>query len=422
MTEGTEQHYMTRVLRNRWFQFASALGVIFGLIGFITQLPPVSEWLFGKRTAMNLEVVSQLPVFNVSQPVPGLSVVLEGQDLTSGNQGLVAARLRLRNSGDVSITPANTTSADPLGIAIQGGTIVRLNRYGATSSHLRNLARPQRREQSLLLPSSLIFDPGDYVEFDLVIRRPNSGKLRFIPLGKVEGVKSINVSSTPPASSSIRNPWSGSLATQIVRTLTYPFIAIALVFAIVLPIVGMTEWRDRRHRASREQLAAKVAVLMPQKDSAYLNIAEALYVGAGFKAANWLLSLSDENRLSNLQDWRRHFCDDDDAEVWAEYDPASVAARRVISKISEGGPVGFISHQLASLNLMDDENGAIDEAVKAVLKEFLDKLDESTDEARLKRIEPSLGEFAYYIEAEDDFDPIAARAARRRLRERTKSA
>lgn len=71
---------------------------------------------------------------------------------------------------------------------------------------------------------------------------------------------------------------------------------------------------------------------------------------------------------------------------------------------------------------MDDENGAIDEAVKAVLKEFLDKLDESTDEARLKRIEPSLGEFAYYIEAEDDFDPIAARAARRRLRERTKSA
>lgn len=112
-------------------------------------------------------------MFDVRQPLEGLKVEFNGQDLTAAHQSLVAARLQIMNTGNVSITPANTTPADPLGFKVDGGEVIRLSGFEASSEHLRRYAKPKLVNNRVVISSSVIMDPGDYVRFDILGTAPH---------------------------------------------------------------------------------------------------------------------------------------------------------------------------------------------------------------------------------------------------------
>lgn len=383
--QGSERSALESLISNRWFQTASAVGVVLGLIGFVITLPPVADRLFGKRMALTLEVVSQIPVFDVRQPVAGLSVTLNGRDLTSSRRDLVAVRLRLRNTGDLSITPRNTTPADPLGFDIKGGQIARINEVSATSSHLQKLARPARKGQTLVLPDGLIFDAGDYVQFDLLILKPERQHLDFRAFGKVEGISKITTSlssTVAPSPSLVAGAWQGSFLTQLLRVLTYPFIAIAAIATIVAPLVYISSAVERKKRRRRKAYALSAMKNVKAEDPKLRLLVPTLYEIIGTEGLKELVRPKDPIDIERIIHDR-----DEERKVrkLSEFE-ASDAIRNLAEKKQMS--IWRIKEFIIRLDL-GKENGDVIDDLAGTINEFRSSLDDAITEQKIKAAEPS---------------------------------
>ncbi|MEP7005975.1 MAG: hypothetical protein ABI810_08335 [Sphingomonas bacterium] len=377
-----------RLIRNKWFQAASALGVFLGIIGFLLGLPPVADMAFGKRVSLTLDVVSQIPVFAVRQPVPGLSVQLNSQDLTQTRRDLVAVRLRLRNDGEVSINARNTTAKDPLGFSVKGGQVVRLYGLSTTSDHLRKLANPQRNGNIFTLPAGLIVDPGDFVQFDLLIVRPVNGNLSFISLGKVEGLKSIGVGRadmTPPAPNAAAVAWSGGFLPQLLRTLTYPFIAIALIAAIIFTGIAFSNFVAKRKRRKREAFVARSGARWDQSDPKLRKLVPAMYEGMGLHRLTGLIDTGARARRSARRAARQNRFHDAKAQPLSDFE-AGDAIEKSLSE-SEVSPFAVYS-LLERLSLRDTTTGKLDPDLVAAIEKYAATLAEVVPKTQLYRADP----------------------------------
>lgn len=385
----SDKSRLGELVRNKWFQAASALGVLLGIIGFVLGLPPVADMAFGKRVSLTLDVVSQVPVFAVRQPVPGLSVQLNSQDLTQTRRDLVAVRLRLRNSGEVSINARNTTSRDPLGFRIRGGQVVRLYDLNATSDHLRKLAVPKIDGNSFVLPAGLIIDPNDYVQFDLLIVRPVNGGLSFDSLGKVEGLAKIGLGRADmakPTPNVASVAWSGGLLPQLLRTVTYPFIAIALIGVVIVTGFQISELNAKRKRRKRDGFAAEVIAKWDQQDPKLRKLVPAMYAAMGM---NRLTRLADTDALEKLkalrmERWKRRNAE----KIGPLSDFEAGEAIEKWSSESEIGPYG-IDEFLDRLKLRDDATGVIDPALCEAIKQFAAVLVNIAPDAKIRKFDPS---------------------------------
>lgn len=377
-----------RLIRNRWFQAASALGVVLGIVGFVIGLPPVAEIAFGKRVSLSLDVVSQIPVFAVRQPVPGLSVQLNSQDLTQTKRDLVAVRLRLRNNGEISVNARNTTANDPLGFNVQGGDVVRLYGLTATSDHLRKLAKPLITDNVLTLPPGLIIDPDDYIQFDFLVVRPVSGKITFKSLGKVEGLRAISlgrpdtIRQTPNAA---YVAWSGGLLSQVLRIVTYPFIAIALIALLVASGIGVSGFAARRRRKKRDAILARVALDWSYDDPKLKALVPALYAGLGMQRLSDLTD-SDANSRGRDRELRRMRSVERSAEgTLSDFEAGN--AIESFQRTSEAS--SYEAHRL--LNLLALENsktGEIAPELKGAISAYSAILEQSISSKRLKSADP----------------------------------
>jgi len=392
-SQESERSAMERLLTNRWFQGASAVGVLLGLLGFVITLPPVADRLFGKRMALTLEVVSQIPVFDVRQPVAGLSVTLNGRDLTSSRRDLVAVRLRLRNTGDLSITPRNTTPADPLGFDVKGGQIARINEVSATSSHLRKLARPSRRDQALVLPDGLIFDAGDYVQFDLLVLKPEHQQLDFRAFGKVEGIPKIatSLSSTvAPSPGLVASTWQGSALAQLLRLITYPFMAIAALAAIIAPFAYVSSALARRKRRQRKAYAASAMRNVEEKDPKLRLLVPTLYEAIGAEGLKRLIDPRDPLDIEELERER------EERRVARKLSDFEAAA--AIQKMFEKSEMSIwrIKDFLERLDLKEEHGEVRPQLVEAANK-FLAALEEVTSSRKVEDAEPDADFHTEYV-------------------------
>ncbi|MFC3579549.1 hypothetical protein [Sphingomonas hylomeconis] len=384
------------LIRNKWFQAASALGVILGIIGFVIGLPPVADMAFGKRVSLTLEVVNQIPVFTVRQPVPGLSVQLNSQDLTQTRRDLVAVRLRLRNNGEVSINARNTTPRDPLGFYVRGGQIVRLYELGATSEHLRKLAIPKKIGNSFILPPGIIFDPGDFVQFNLLIVRPVNKGLSFSTVGKVEGLKSIDVGRSDIAkqeSNAASVAWTGGFVPQMLRTITYPFIAVAIIAAVIFIWVSVTDLIIRRKRNRREIFATKVAARWDHSDPKLRKLIPAMYAALGLHRLADLADKEAEMRRMEAREAR--------LQVYTQKsEPLSdFEAGDAIEKTFGDEDVSIHTAKvlLEKLSLRDDMSGKYDDEFLSAVEKYRDILLDSYSRNQLQKADPKFEDHEYGI-------------------------
>lgn len=379
------------MLTNRWFQAASAVGVMLGLIGFFITLPPVADRLFGKRMALTLEIVSQIPVFDVRQPVTGLSVILNGRDLTSSRRDLVAVRLRLRNVGDLSITPRNTTPADPLGFDVNGGEIARINEVSATSPHLQKLARPSRKGQTLVLPDGLIFDSGDYVQFDPLVLKPEHQQLNFRAFGKVEGISKITTSlssASTPSPGLAAATWQGSFVAQLLRVLTYPFLGIAAITMIIAPVGYISSALERKKRRQRKTYALHAMRSVEEKDPKLRMLVPKLYEVIGVEG---LKKLIDPPEPFDMEKFEREREERRKVKL-SEFEAA--AAIRDMFDHSETS-LSQIKEFLECVGL-SEEHEEISPHLIEVVENFLSNLDQVTSSRKIESAEPNTDFYSDY--------------------------
>lgn len=386
---------LSSLMRNPWFQGASALGVILGILGFIIGLPPISEMAFGKRASLTLDVVSEIPVFAVRQPVPGLSVTLNSRDLTSSRQDLIAARLRIRNNGELSVNERNTTNKDPLGFTVFGGQVVRLYDFSATSDHLRKLGSPRSNGNTFLLPPGLIIDPNDYVQFDLLIVKPVGKNLRFTSSGKVEGLRQILVSNSTSdgnTKSSLYDAVAGNGFIQLIRLVTYPFMAIALVSFTIIGFTKLRSLREKQKKRKRQSMSLQSVATWHQEDPKLRRLVPKLYVAIG---ESRLKSLADKEREE-----REHARQEESLKEYKleNEDISDFDAADYIAKSLSGAEVGDyqVFNMLSRLKMVGGYPRTMSDELRSAINSFVEHMENSQERRKIKAAEPRPGSALSY--------------------------
>ena len=217
---------------------ARSLGFVAAIIAvpaFIISIPPVQSALFNSSPEIQISLVNEIPVFDVLRPIPGLKVLYEGELLTPTRRSIVASRIRIENIGGKSLTPANISPKDPLGFSVENGKIIRLNKVRSNSPHLRKLINVYTNNKNVTLNYGLIFDPKDYIEFDILILKSSHQPLTYDSLGKVseqESIDFINETSSLKEKSFAERIFSGKISDQIIKIFVYSFIGFGFITII----------------------------------------------------------------------------------------------------------------------------------------------------------------------------------------------
>ncbi|HEX8192342.1 MAG TPA: hypothetical protein VF552_05530 [Allosphingosinicella sp.] len=277
------QGFVDRLYSSPVYRVGTLLGLAVALITAPLALPPVQDALF-KDVELTIHVERETPAINVNQSFPELSVFYRGRNLTAENVSLAVTRVRITNSGDVGITDANISRTDPLGLRIGNGRIVGVFNAQASSSHLLRLATPQTRHNEVKLPTNIIMDPRDYVQFDVVLLKRSGDRLSFEPLGKVQGLHEIIIDQHDPSSQTEPFIWralGGGADIQITRLIAYFVFGLIVIVFVVSIVVQFGEIKSRMRRRRRKKLAARVRTLLSDADAELWAIVSNLYVRNG---------------------------------------------------------------------------------------------------------------------------------------------
>ena len=372
MTEKIASRRLLAFTDSRVFKWATVAATTFALIGFPLTFPPVQNFLFGKRTELTLERLSEIPLVDITRPLGGLKVEFQGQDLMALRQGVVASQVQIRNTGDESITPAKMTAVDPIGFQVDGGTVVRVNRTMASSEHLRRYAVVTRTGNRITLSPQVIFDPGDYVRFDLLITRPLDGNVRYRPVGKVEDVKAIgfrDVLTQGDEGGFLERAFGGNGFVQLARLGAYAIAGLLLVILLVVALIQRDEWRTSRKAKRRKRLASDVLAEIGPGPKGVQEMAADVYKLNGLRMLRFL-----EGRL------RRPFTSSDvrpDAPATLESFMAEgpEGSEVIFRRFAHTEAVRSLAIRLREAKLLNPKNGAASKSVELGFIAFREALE-----------------------------------------------
>lgn len=296
MVETTGVNAVTFVRTHRIFRFLGAVGVLIAIPAFLVSLPPVQAWLFNSKPQVELALISEIPVFDVRQPVTGLAILYNNQDLTSTRRALVVSRLQIRNIGGDSVTPSDLTSTDPLGFIVQGGQILRLRRVRSNSDHLRQFVAPRLGDNTVSLNNGLILDPSDYIEFELMILKPATSRLVYEPVGKVsrqQTIPFINRTVGDQNQGFWLRTFGGGFIEHITRLVIYFLVGLGSLISIAFIISKILDARQAALAAHREKIALAAFEAIPNTDIATSGVGLGVFSFIGQTAFEQLITYLD---------------------------------------------------------------------------------------------------------------------------------
>jgi len=214
-----------------------------------------------KKPELTIRVDTLSPVFDLRQPVGGLSVSYAGEDLRSAKKALWVLKATFSNTGNAEIKNGDYDDRAPLGLNVVNAEIVDRPTIVAANPYLEKNLHVIAVKSGVTF-SSVIFEPGDAVELTLLILGPNSTKPELAAVGKIAGVQRISLvpANSPEDPSSIwrqairgDSPW-----VHLLRAFIYFFgfifgllIVLVIVALIVTPFEALSGRRSKQQRQNR---------------------------------------------------------------------------------------------------------------------------------------------------------------------------
>lgn len=273
----------------RLFRWLGAIAAVIAIPAFLISFPPVQGLLFNNNPEVELTLISEIPVFDVRQPLPGLAVTYNNSDLTSSRRSLVASRLRIQNTGGTSLTPADLTPQDPLGFRVEGGQTLRITRTNASSEHLRRLFIPRLEENRIVLSEGLIFDPGDFVDVDILVLKPTALELNYMPLGKVsrqDAIPFFDRTITEDAQGFTETAFGGGVLVHLVRLVTYAVVTLGFLVVIITIAEKIDSTKKERQKRRRDNFSRRLILSLQKHGSPVANLATAIFLYLGYHHAS----------------------------------------------------------------------------------------------------------------------------------------
>lgn len=226
---------VSQFAQNKIVRGVGALSAVVAIPGFLISLPPVQNWLFDKKPKMLVSLESEIPIFDIKEPLKNLKVLYRGGDLTASKESLISARVRLTNAGGESLNPTDVTVSDPVGFLIRGAKVLNVSRHSTNSDHLKKLSKVIEKNGQISINEDLIFDPGDYIELEILLLKKRGASVTYDPIGKVSGQNSIEFTDRrggveePPF---VKKVAEGSWPVQLARFVIYPTALVGLISLI----------------------------------------------------------------------------------------------------------------------------------------------------------------------------------------------
>jgi hypothetical protein len=229
----------------------SFISLIVGVVAFYYEV-------YGSRTSLVVDIVSESNVMDVKTPLKDLSILFQGRDIQKENSNLRILGVRVINEGTTNVLESYFDSRIPWGLRIDGGRLVEARVTGSNSQYLSDNLHARVTGADEVDFDKVIFDRGKYVTLELLVLHDKTVEPHVKPIGKIAGMEDI------PVRDSFRErdqegfsakAFKGPIAVQIARTVGYFLIAIGVMSVLALSITGIASIPSGLKKRSRRKQA-----------------------------------------------------------------------------------------------------------------------------------------------------------------------
>ena len=224
-----------------------SVGLISGLLGIIGYFKP-------SYPDLNYDVITNSRVFDIKEELGHLDILYNGSSIKQNNEVLSIIHLKVINSG-ANILNNYYDEKDHLGLEIIDGSIVESPELIlASNDYLRENLTFEREANAKVIFPELIIERNEFFTIKLLVLHKENLTPKIIPIGKIAGVKKINVINSYKTDVDnsilklIKVALGGSVAIQAIRALVYFLISLTLIISTIFLGEKAGEFFRKRRR------------------------------------------------------------------------------------------------------------------------------------------------------------------------------
>jgi hypothetical protein len=274
-------------------------GIIGGLLGLLGIVIGIYYGVRHPVSRLVLDIINEVNVLDVRQPVRDLAIAFRGQDVQQANLNLRVFTARLANVGDVDILQSHYDKDDTWGIRVADGKLIEARLVESNSSYVQAQLNPAIVGDNLVALTKVILERGKHFTLELLVLHPKDATPRLSVIGKIAGIDEIPVNRTWADREQVSiwsQAWSGRPIVHFVRIGIYlggGLLALLLIAAFAAFIDDRR--RSLRHKRGKKEFSGLIGDL--RLDSQTMEILAGLYAESGLEGLRALRRSFDDTEL-----------------------------------------------------------------------------------------------------------------------------
>jgi len=211
-----------------------------GLLGFLIGAMGIALAVYyGVRyptPRLTLDLINEVNVLDVRQPVPDLRIAFRGEDVQKANLNLRVFSAKIENVGDLDILQSHYDKDDAFGLKFDSGKLIEARLVDSNSGYVRAQLNPRVVNDNIVQLSKVILERGKYFTLDILVLHSKEKIPDLILIGKIAGIDA-----TPTTRMWLErgqpsfwsDTFSGRVLIQTTRLVAYFLAGVALIVGTV---------------------------------------------------------------------------------------------------------------------------------------------------------------------------------------------
>lgn len=228
----------------------SFFGFIIGIIGIGIAI--YTSYFYQNNPKIRFEIVTNTSIVDIKENIGNIDILYKGDSVSKKNKTLRIITIKVENSGNKNITKFDYDDKNPLGCSIINGEIIEMpSIINASNKYLLESVNIEKWDKTKINFSNVIFEEDESFMVKMLVLADKSAVLDITPIGKVSGVKEIEV--VENTNKELKTGlWEsltyGSLLIHSVRFIFYIIIITLLLIIIIVPIINISDAIGKKRR------------------------------------------------------------------------------------------------------------------------------------------------------------------------------
>lgn len=223
----------------------------FVLAGIFGALSIYTSFFQERDPRIRFTITSVLGVYDIREDIGKLDIIFDGINIREKRKMLSLISLNVSNVGFEHITKSLYDEKAPLGFELTNGILLKTEIIEASNEYLLRNVDITTDSKQIASFSPIIIDSGESFSVKILVLHDEGKSPRIIPLGKIAGVKKIELISW--SKEALKKPFwseviSGGFLVHLARVISYILALILSSLLIVIPIAILSIYVDERKR------------------------------------------------------------------------------------------------------------------------------------------------------------------------------